>query len=131
MFLTKPEGAFYFIARLPIRDCDDFAGWMLSDFSLDRATVMVAPARGFYATPGLGADEVRIAYVLNRRTSEASVPILAAGLERYATVRDLEPATASLAVPSRRPRLYPPAPGDPGVGILSRVACYSHRECRE
>ncbi len=100
VFLTKPEGAFYFIARLPIRDGDDFASWMLSDFSLDRATVMVAPASGFYATPGLGADEVRIAYVLNSEDLEASVRILAAGLERYAAVRQLEPAAAALSAPS-------------------------------
>ncbi|HLN58507.1 MAG TPA: pyridoxal phosphate-dependent aminotransferase, partial [Thermoanaerobaculia bacterium] len=104
VFLTKPEGAFYFVARLPIRDCDDFASWMLSDFSLDRATVMVAPARGFYATPGLGADEVRIAYVLKEADLEASVRILAAGLERYAGVRELAPAE-SLAVPSAGPDL--------------------------
>ena len=104
VFLTKPEGAFYFVARLPIRDCDDFASWMLSDFSLDRATVMVAPARGFYATPGPGADEVRIAYVLKEADLEASVRILAAGLERYAGVRELAPA-ASLAVPSAGPDL--------------------------
>ena len=104
VFLTKPEGAFYFVARLPIRDCDDFASWMLSDFSLDRATVMVAPARGFYATPGHGADEVRIAYVLKEADLEASVRILAAGLERYAGVRELTPAE-SLAVPSAGPDL--------------------------
>jgi aspartate aminotransferase len=107
VFLTKPEGAFYFIARLPIRDCDDFAGWMLSDFSLDRATVMIAPARGFYATPSLGADEVRIAYVLKSEDLQASVRILAAGLERYASVRDLEPAAAALAAPSAGPDFTP------------------------
>jgi aspartate aminotransferase len=97
VFLTKPEGAFYFVARLPIQDCDDFASWMLSDFALNRATVMVAPARGFYASPGLGASEVRIAYVLNERDLDQSVRILAAGLERYAGVRHLPPA-ADLAV---------------------------------
>jgi len=107
VFLTKPEGAFYFIARLPIRDCDDFAGWMLSDFSLDRATVMIAPARGFYATPGLGADEVRIAYVLKSEDLQASVRILAAGLERYASIRDLEPAAAALAAPPAGPDFTP------------------------
>ena len=97
VFLTKPEGAFYFVARLPIQDGDDFASWMLSDFALDRATVMVAPARGFYSTPGLGSNEVRIAYVLNERDLAASVRILAAGLDRYAGVRHL-PAAADLAV---------------------------------
>jgi aspartate aminotransferase len=97
VFLTKPEGAFYFVARLPIQDCDDFASWMLSDFALDGATVMVAPARGFYATPGLGSNEVRIAYVLNEKDLAAAVRILAAGLDRYAGVRHL-PAAAALAV---------------------------------
>ena len=107
VFLTKPEGAFYFIARLPIRDCDDFASWMLSDFSLDRATVMVAPARGFYATPGLGADEVRIAYVLKEQDLEASVRILAAGLERYASVRDLGSSAAALSALPAGPDFAP------------------------
>ncbi len=107
VFLTKPEGAFYFIARLPIRDSDDFASWMLSDFSLDRATVMVAPARGFYATAGPGADEVRIAYVLKEADLEASVRILAAALERYASVRDLAPAGASLAATPAGPDFTP------------------------
>jgi aspartate aminotransferase len=107
VFLTKPEGAFYFVARLPIADSDDFASWMLSDFSLDRATVMVAPARGFYATPGPGSDEVRIAYVLKEADLEASVRILAAGLERYAAVRDLGRGAAPLAVASAGPDFTP------------------------
>ncbi len=64
VFLRKPEGAFYFVARLPIADSDDFAAWLLTDFQKDGKTVMVAPASGFYVTPGLGKDEVRIAYVL-------------------------------------------------------------------
>ena len=93
VFLAKPEGAFYFVARLPIESGDDFASWMLSDFSLGGATVMVAPASGFYATPGLGADEVRIAYVLKSADLEESVRILAAGLEKYAAARGLRPAT--------------------------------------
>jgi aspartate aminotransferase len=97
VFLTKPEGAFYFVARLPIEDCDDFASWLLSDFALDGSTVMVAPARGFYASPGLGAGEVRIAYVLNEKDLDASVRILAAGLERYAGARRLRPAAELVA----------------------------------
>src|SRR5262245_15438592 len=60
VFLRKPEGAFYFVARLPIDDADDFARFLLAEFSYQGATVMVAPAPGFYATPGLGKDEVRI-----------------------------------------------------------------------
>jgi len=83
VFLRKPEGAFYFIARLPIGDSDDFARFLLADFQHESATVMVAPAEGFYATPGLGRDEVRIAYVLNTTDLEASVGVLAAALQAY------------------------------------------------
>src|SRR5206468_12679723 len=89
VFLAQPEGAFYFVARLPITDGDHFASWMLSDFHLRGATVMIAPAGGFYATPGLGSDQVRIAYVLKEEDLRAGVEILAAGLEAYA--RDSEP----------------------------------------
>ena len=84
VFLTKPEGAFYFVARLPVEDSDDFARFLLEDFSDDRATVMVAPASGFYATPGLGRNEVRIAYVLREEDLRASIRILRAALEAYA-----------------------------------------------
>jgi aspartate aminotransferase len=94
VFLRKPEGAFYFVARLPIEDSEDFAAWLLSDFSFEGATVMVAPAPGFYATPGLGRDEVRIAYVLNREDLEASVRILAHALPAYRIARGLEPIEA-------------------------------------
>jgi aspartate aminotransferase len=83
LFLRKPEGAFYFVARLPIEDGEDFAAWLLSDYALDGATVMVAPARGFYATPGLGREEVRIAYVLKREHLEASARILAHAIPAY------------------------------------------------
>jgi aspartate aminotransferase len=81
VFLTKPEGAFYFVARLPVEDSEDFARFLLSDFALDKATVMVAPASGFYATPGLGGNEVRIAYVLKEEDLRASIRILGAALE--------------------------------------------------
>ena len=87
VFLTRPEGAFYFVARLPIADGDDFAAWMLTDFHRNGATVMVAPARGFYATPGLGADQVRIAYVLRSEDLRDAVEILAAGLDAYSRER--------------------------------------------
>jgi aspartate aminotransferase len=93
IFLTRPEGAFYFVARLPIADGDDFASWMLTDFQLGGATVMVSPARGFYATPDLGADQVRIAYVLKEADLRDSVEILAAGLELYASHRGLRPVS--------------------------------------
>jgi aspartate aminotransferase len=87
VFLRKPEGAFYFVARLPIDDGEDFASWLLTDYAHEGATVMVAPARGFYATPGLGRDEVRIAYVLDRRDLEASVRILAHAIPTYQAVQ--------------------------------------------
>jgi aspartate aminotransferase len=87
VFLTQPEGAFYFVARLPIADGDDFASWMLTDFQHAGATVMVAPARGFYATPGLGADQVRIAYVLKVEDLQTAVEILEAGLAEYSRER--------------------------------------------
>jgi aspartate aminotransferase len=90
VFLRKPEGAFYFIARLPIADGDDFAAWLLTDFQKDGRTVMVAPASGFYATPGLGKDEVRIAYVLKDEDLKQAVEILAAALPAYRKARRLE-----------------------------------------
>jgi len=83
VFLRKPEGAFYFVARLPVEDGEDFASWLLTDYSFDGATVMVAPAQGFYATPGLGRDEVRIAYVLKKDDLEASVRILGHAIPTY------------------------------------------------
>ncbi len=87
VFLRKPEGAFYFVARLPIEDGEDFASWLLTDYAYDGATVMVAPAQGFYATPGLGRDEVRIAYVLKKEDLEASVRILGHAIPAYQAVR--------------------------------------------
>jgi len=89
VFLRKPEGAFYFVARFPIADSDDFAAWLLSDFSLGGKTVMVAPASGFYVTPGLGKDEVRIAYVLRDEDLRDAVQILAAALPAYRKARKL------------------------------------------
>src|SRR5262249_38695462 len=95
VFLTKPEGAFYFVARLPVEDGEEFASWLLTDFALDGATVMVSPARGFYATLGLGANEVRIAYVLKKEDLVASVRILEAALAKYARSRVREAVTAA------------------------------------
>jgi len=80
-----PKGAFYTIAKLPIDDGDAFAEWMLSSFSLDGATTMVAPAAGFYATPGLGRDEVRLAYVLNATDLRHAMQVFAAGVKTYQT----------------------------------------------
>jgi aspartate aminotransferase len=80
---VKPRGAFYVVAKLPINDGESFATFMLDKFQLDGETVMVAPADGFYATPGKGKDEVRIAYVLNCLDLDRAMKILAAGVEAY------------------------------------------------
>ncbi len=82
VFLQKPEGAFYCIARLPVEDAEAFAAWLLRDFSHDGATVMIAPAAGFYDAP-LGRDEVRIAYVLNEDDLRKAIEVLRAALEIY------------------------------------------------
>jgi aspartate aminotransferase len=79
----KPGGAFYVMPKLPIRDGEEFAIFMLEEFQLDNETVMVAPAEGFYGTPGMGKDEVRIAYVLNCDDLARAMKILAAGVEAY------------------------------------------------
>jgi aspartate aminotransferase len=104
VFLQRPEGAFYCVARLPVDDAEDFAEWLLTDFSLDGATVMIAPASGFYATPGLGSNEVRIAYVLNESDLRRALRLLAEGLRRYRGLRgldgadwELEPSAATRA----------------------------------
>lgn len=80
--LPKPEGAFYCIAQLPVDDADHFASWLLSDFAHEGATVMLAPASGFY-TSELGRDEVRIAYVLNDADLRRAVDVLRAALAAY------------------------------------------------
>ena len=110
VFLRQPEGAFYFVARLPILDAEDFARWLLSDFSHEGATVMVAPAAGFYATPGLGRNEVRIAYVLKRSDLARAVEVFAAALVAYRKARNLDdmPDAAMAASDSSR-RFSPPS----------------------
>jgi len=79
----KPSGAFYVVAKLPVDNAEKFIIWMLEEFEIDGETIMLAPAEGFYATPGLGKDEVRIAYVLNIKDMERSMFILKKGLEKY------------------------------------------------
>ena len=79
----KPQGAFYIIAKLPIADADDFAKWLLTDFSINNTTVMVAPASGFYATEGLGKDEIRISYVVKEEDLKDAMNILAEALKVY------------------------------------------------
>ena len=81
--VAKPRGAFYCIAELPVKDADEFAKWLLEDFDLNGETVMVAPAAGFYSTPGIGKNQVRIAYVLKKEDLQKSVAILKAALEIY------------------------------------------------
>lgn len=83
VFLAKPEGAFYVVAKIPVHSSDDFARWLLTDFSRDQETVMVAPASGFYATPGLGEDEIRIAYVLRADRLRRAVELLGLALDEY------------------------------------------------
>lgn len=78
-----PMGAFYTVARLPVDDAEKFCAWCLSDFSYEGETVMMAPASGFYSTPGLGRDEVRIAYVLNKEDLQRALYILEKALEAY------------------------------------------------
>lgn len=81
--VAKPKGAFYCIAQLPIKNADDFAQWLLESYDLNGETVMVAPAAGFYSTPGVGLNEVRIAYVLKTEDLIRSVQILKAALKAY------------------------------------------------
>jgi aspartate aminotransferase len=79
----NPGGAFYAIARLPIDDSDRFCQWLLEEFSFNGQTVMLAPATGFYGTPGLGKDEVRLAYVLNLEAIDAAMDCLREALKVY------------------------------------------------
>ena len=79
----KPKGAFYIIAKLPVKNAEDFVKWMLTSYSMNNETVMLAPAAGFYATPGLGEDEVRIAYILNEDSLKKAMHIFKNGLAEY------------------------------------------------
>lgn len=81
--VALPKGAFYCIAKLPVKNADDFARWLLESYDLNGETVMVAPASGFYSTPGAGMDEVRIAYVLKKEDLIRSVAILKDALQKY------------------------------------------------
>jgi aspartate aminotransferase len=82
----KPQGAFYITVKLPIRDCDHFVVWMLTEFNLDGETVMVAPAAGFYSTPNKGLNEMRIAYVLEVEKIKRALEVFKAGLAKYKTL---------------------------------------------
>jgi len=83
VYSPMPKGAFYTVAKLPIDDADKFAKWMLEEFSYEGKTVMVAPATGFYATPGLGKNEVRLAYVLKIEDLREALAVLKEGLKSY------------------------------------------------
>lgn len=81
--IPKPEGAFYSIVGLPVKDSEDFCQWLLTDFRDNNETFMIAPAAGFYATKGLGKNEVRVAYVLNTRDLTRCVELLTKALATY------------------------------------------------
>jgi len=81
--MKKPSGAFYISVKLPVENAEEFVKWMLTDFSYNGSTVMVAPLEGFYATGGIGTKEVRIAYVLSSEKMKTAIEILAKGLKEY------------------------------------------------
>ena len=83
VYSPMPEGAFYTVASLPADDTEDFCRWLLTDFRLNGETVMMAPAAGFYSTPGLGKNQVRMAYVLKEEDLAKALKILRAALEAY------------------------------------------------
>lgn len=83
VFCPKPSGAFYCIARLPIDNADKFCQWLLEDFNYNQQTVMLAPATGFYSTPGAGHNEVRLAYVLNLNDLANAMICLREALAKY------------------------------------------------
>jgi len=81
--VTTPKAAFYCIAQLPVDNTDDFAQWLLESYNLNGETVMVAPAAGFYSTPGVGLNQVRIAYVLKKEDLIRAVQILKEAIQVY------------------------------------------------
>lgn len=83
VYSPMPGGAFYTVASLPVEDAEDFCRWLLTDFRLNGETVMMAPAAGFYSTPGLGKNQVRMAYVLKKEDLAQSLKILRAALATY------------------------------------------------
>jgi len=83
VYCPKPKGAFYTVVKLPVDDTENFAQWLLEEFEYKNQTVMVAPASGFYSTPGLGRDEVRIAYVLKIDDLKNAMETLAEALKVY------------------------------------------------
>ena len=87
VYSPVPEGAFYTVASLPVEDAEDFCRWLLTDFRLDGETVMMAPAAGFYSPPGLGKNQVRMAYVLKEEDLARALKVLRAALATYTSLR--------------------------------------------
>jgi len=87
---AKPSGAFYVVPKLPVDDAEEFARFMLSEFNHEGKTIMVAPANGFYGTPGLGKDEVRMAYCINQEALKDAMNILALGINVYREKKGLK-----------------------------------------
>ncbi|MGM0634948.1 MAG: pyridoxal phosphate-dependent aminotransferase [Bacteroidota bacterium] len=81
--VAVPKGAFYCTVKLPVKDTEDFAKWLLADFEYEGETIMVAPAAGFYSTPNTGLNQIRIAYVLNKESLVKAIKILKLALESY------------------------------------------------
>jgi aspartate aminotransferase len=83
VYCPAPSGAFYAMAKLPVADTDAFCQWLLTDFRKDNTTIMLAPASGFYTSPGLGKNEIRLAYVLNEKDINAAMDCLEEALKQY------------------------------------------------
>ena len=81
--VAKPNGAFYCIAELPVKNTDNFAQWLLESFDYQNNTVMVAPAAGFYSTKGVGLNQIRIAYVLNEDSLKIAIKVIKEALKVY------------------------------------------------
>ena len=88
---VKPQGAFYILVKLPVDDCEKFIVWMLDEFQIDDETVMGAPGEGFYATPGLGRNEMRLAYVLHEAELRKAMHIFSRGFEDYKNLQPCNP----------------------------------------
>ncbi|MGH4052762.1 MAG: pyridoxal phosphate-dependent aminotransferase [Clostridium sp.] len=84
----KPTGAFYVVAKLPIENADEFAKWLLTDFEHNNKTIMVAPAEGFYSTQGLGINEIRLSYCLNRTALKDAMEILGIAIAEYISIKN-------------------------------------------
>ena len=83
VIVQKPQGAFYTVVQFPVADADDFAAYLLKEFSHNGKTTFIAPAAGFYMRHSQGAQQARVAYVLNKNDIEEAVDVLAAGLQSY------------------------------------------------